>query len=271
MFEYHTHPPLTKTASIRSFRGSMSRVQLMVRFGYFGQFFHGLQPQTNVPTAGGALRDLITKAAGQPPKALCFAARTDKGVHALENIATFWFKEPFDSASFLNKLHTIQAPGLLNIQGSQVDPKFHARGNSNGKHYRYVLNGPDPETSWQIAPKLNLEAMQEALGYIQGQHDFQSFRASGCTAGTTTKTLHAATLTESPEGISINLFGDAFLRQMIRILVGLLCEIGAGLRRPEDIKTILAAKSRAAAGITAPACGLTLVGVELKGLGALGT
>ncbi len=222
-----------------------------------------MQPQINVPTAGGALRDLITQAAGQPPKALCFAARTDKGVHAIENIATFWFKGPFDVQSFLDKLHNLQTPGLRNIYARQVDPKFHARGNSTGKRYCYVINGPDPETSWQIIPKLDLDAMQKALGYVQGTHDFQSFRASGCTAGTSIKTLYEAKLTQTAEGLCIDLFGDAFLRQMIRILVGVLAEIGTGLRKPSDMLMILEAKSRQAAGITAPACGLTLLGVEL--------
>ncbi|MEI6805208.1 MAG: hypothetical protein WCK49_01710 [Myxococcaceae bacterium] len=230
-----------------------------------------MQPQINVPTAGGALRDQITQAAGLPPKALCFAARTDKGVHAIENIATFWFRGPFDSQNFLEKLHEIQMPGLRNVRGFEVDPKFHARGNSAGKHYRYVLNGPDPETSWQIVPELNLEAMREALSYVLGTHDFSSFRAAGCTAGTVTKTIYTATLTESSEGLFIDLHGDAFLRKMIRILVGLLCEIGAELRKPEDLKFILEAKSRSVAGITAPACGLTLLSVDLTGLGAFGT
>lgn len=243
----------------------------MIRFGYFGQFFHGLQPQINVPTAGAALRDQITLAAGQPPKALCFAARTDKGVHAIENIATFWFWGPFEPQSFLDQLHKIQMPGLRNVQGFEVHPKFHARGNSVGKHYRYVLNSQDPETSWQIVPELNLKAMREALSHIEGTHDFSSFRASGCVAGTTVKTIYEARLTESSEGLVIDLHGDAFLRQMIRILMGCLCEIGTGLRAPEDIKTILDAKNRAAAGITAPACGLTLLSVDLRGLGAFGT
>jgi tRNA pseudouridine38-40 synthase len=218
-----------------------------------------------VPTAGGALRDLITQAAGMPPKALCFAARTDKGVHAIENIATFWFKGPLDIEAFLAKLQEIQVLGLRNIRGFQVDPKFHARGNSDGKHYRYVLNGPDPETSWQIVPELNLDAMREALSYIQGTHDFQSFRAAGCVAGTSVKTLYEVKLTELPEGLCLDLHGDAFLRKMIRILVGVLCEIGTGLRKPEDMKLILDAKNRQVAGITAPACGLTLLGVDLKG------
>lgn len=249
----------------------MPRVQFMIRFGYFGQFFHGLQPQKDVPTAGGALRDLITQAAGQPPRALCFAARTDKGVHAIGNIATFWFQQPFDVALFLEKIQNLHSLGLRDIQCFQVDPKVHARGNSVGKHYRYMINGPDPEISWQIIPELNTDAMQEALSHIMGEHDFSSFRASGCTAGTPLKTLYEAKISIQQEAVFIDIYGNAFLRQMIRILVGLLCEIGTGLRKSEDIRIILEAKNRLSAGITAPACGLSLVSVELSGLGALET
>ncbi|MES2503525.1 MAG: hypothetical protein V4534_01475 [Myxococcota bacterium] len=237
----------------------------MIRFGYFGQFFHGLQPQRDVPTAGGALYDHISEAAEMAPKALCFAARTDKGVHAEHNIATFWFKGPFDGEAFLERLHATTPPGLKNIEGFAVDQKVHARGNSTGKHYRYTLNGVDADTSWQIEPELNLAYMEEALTYIKGTHDFSSFRASGCTAGTTVKTLFDAKLVKSqvfPGEIYIELHGDAFLRQMIRILVGLLAEIGTGLRKPKDIQSILEAKNRQAAGITAPPGGLTLVSVD---------
>lgn len=210
------------------------------------------------------MQDLIIQASGQQPKALCFAARTDKGVHAIENIATFWFKELEDITGFIDKIETTQVLGLNQIRVFQVDPKFHARGNSLGKKYRYCLNGIDDLTSWRIVPKLDLEAMREALSYVQGTHDFQSFRTSGCTAGNSVKTLHEVSLQETSDGIAIDLYGDAFLRQMIRILVGALVEIGTGLRQPSEMQTILEAKNRRAAGITAPPCGLTLVGVQLK-------
>ena len=236
----------------------------MIRFGYFGLFFHGLQPQKDIPTAGGTLRDLITRAAGQPPKALCFAARTDKGVHAIGNVATFWFKEPFDTQSFLKKIQSEQS-GLCNIQCLKVAKNIHARGSALSKHYRYVLNS-DPETSWEIVPKLNLKAMQKALNYLMGKHDFSSFRASRCSAGSPIKTIYSASLSLPfyNQGICIDLEGDAFLRQMIRILVGVLVEVGTGLRKPEDVLAILDSKNRQTAGITAPAHGLTLVEVKIK-------
>ncbi len=207
--------------------------------------------------------DALTLAAGQKPKALCFAARTDKGVHAIKNVATCWFPEGFDDAAFFERLHTMAVPGLRDIHAERVHEKFHARGNSAGKRYSYEINGPDPDTSWQIVPELNLSAMREALTYMVGEHDFQSFRAKGCTAGTTVKTIYEARIRhcEQSEAIHIEFVGNSFLRQMIRILVGTLAEIGTGLRPPSAIKDILEAKDRRTAGITAPPQGLTLVEV----------
>ncbi|MBL4819167.1 MAG: hypothetical protein JKY15_08105 [Deltaproteobacteria bacterium] len=215
----------------------------------------------------------LKSAAGQTPKALCFAARTDKGVHALENIATCWFPGPFDVQAFLKEAHELETPGLRNIKISPVDPKVHARGNSRGKRYRYEINGPSADTSWQIVPKLDSDAIRQALKYIEGEHDFQSFRVSGCSAATTVKKIFEVKLVEKAfpplekggqGGFHIEIYGNAFLRQMIRILVGTLCEIGAGFRRPEDIRAILEARDRKAAGISAPAHGLTLVTVYFQ-------
>ncbi len=235
----------------------------MIRFGYLGSVFHGLQPQPNVPTAGGALLDALSEAAGQKPKALCFAARTDKGVHAMKNVATCWFPEGFNDALFLERLHAMDVPGLRSIHAERVHEKFHARGNAAGKRYSYEINGQDPGTSWQIVPELNLEAMREALTYLVGIHDFQSFRAKGCTAGTTVKTIYEAQILENP--LRVEFVGNSFLRQMIRILVGTLAEIGTGLRPPSAMQEILEAKDRRAAGITAPPQGLTLVEVLMSG------
>ncbi|MBH1988962.1 MAG: tRNA pseudouridine synthase A [Myxococcaceae bacterium] len=243
----------------------------MVRFGYFGHFFHGLQPQKGLPTAGGTLQDWITECAGQAPKALCFSARTDKGVHALHNIGTFWFPNLEDIPGFLARLQQCPCNGLVNVEAIEVDPSVHARGSALGKHYRYVLNGPDAQTSWQIVPELNLTTMRLALDACLGTHDFKSFQGGGCSAGTTVKTLFHLGLTSNEQGIQIDIFGNAFLRKMIRNLVGVLVEIGTGLRKPGEMAEIIASKHRQAAGITAPACGLTLVSVELKNLGAFGT
>ena len=249
---------------------SSHRTQFLIRFGYLGHLFHGVQPQKNMPTAGGALYDLISQAAKNSPRALQFSARTDKGVHALMNAATCWFKTPFDSALFIKTLTSLRTPGLLSVH-AQVVPRFvHARGSAKGKHYRYVIednseNRPQNIFAWQITPTLDITLMRKAAMQLLGEHDFTSFRAAGCSANTTVKNMHRIDICriKNSKQIHIDIIGDAFLRQMIRAMVGLLAEVGAELRSSTEIPSILEALDRKRAGINAPAHGLTLMQVGI--------
>ena len=240
-----------------------------------GHAFHGLQPQKEVPTAGEALCEHLTQATGGiRPSGLQFASRTDKGVHALESIATCWFRNPFDTQAFLKNIQILRTPGLLSIHARQVAYNVNARGCSRGKHYRYVIednhelplqqNNP---FAWSIVPKLDVKKMREATQFLIGEHDFQSFRAAGCSASSSVKHIFRLDVSNpivfknGSRQIQIDFVGDAFLRQMIRLLAGVLIEVGAGLRKPSDVQTILEAHTRQAAGITAPAHGLMLMQV----------
>src|SRR5690349_612914 len=122
-----------------------SRTQILVRFGYDGARFHGLQPQTpDLPTAGAALIDRLTQAAGRAPKGLHFAARTDAGVHALRNLATCWLptaaREPSARpvAQVLADVMRPRPDGLTAVLALEVPTWVHARGSSRGKRYRYL-------------------------------------------------------------------------------------------------------------------------------------
>lgn len=241
------------------------RHQFVIKFGYCGNLFYGTQPQKNVFTVGETLFELLTNAAKKKPKALCFSARTDRGVSAKENIATCWFSEPFNVSEFLDYFKNSDNLGLKNIQVEKTNIHTHARGNSFGKHYRYVINSPNNIHSWKIIPTLNIFTMKSALKYIIGTHDFRSFKASNCSALSSIKTIHKAELMLFNSGeIWIEIYGNAFLRKMIRIIIGLIVEIGVGLRQPDAILTILEKKNRSAAGITAPPQGLTLVKVDFR-------
>ncbi len=249
---------------------SSNRVQFLIRFGYLGHLFHGVQPQKNVPTAGGALYELLLQAAKTPPRSLQFSARTDKGVHALMNAATCWFKVPFDSEQFIKTLSHIKTIGLLAVRAKIVPRFVHARGSAKGKHYRYVIEDNCQNTSpnifaWQIVPWLNIDLMQQAANQLLGEHDFTSFRAAGCSANTTTKNMYRIDICRisNSSQIHVDIIGDAFLRQMIRTMVGLLAEVGTGLRAPAEMTSILAAKDRKQAGMCAPANGLTLMQVGI--------
>ncbi len=246
------------------------RAQFLIRFGYLGHLFHGVQPQKDVPTAGGALYEHLSQAAQTPPRALQFSARTDKGVHALMNAATCWFKKPFDAEQFIEIISHLKTPGLLSVRAEAVPRFVHARGSAKGKHYRYViedncLDAPQNIFAWQIIPSLDIFAMQNAASQMLGQYDFSSFRAAGCSANSTIKNMYRISIRRiaNSRQIHIDIIGDAFLRQMIRTMVGLFAEVGTGLRSSTEIASIIIAKDRRKAGICAPANGLTLMQVGI--------
>lgn len=256
----------------------LTRCQLLLRFGYDGARFRGVQPQApGIPTAGLALRERLTEAAGVPPKALNFAARTDSGVHAIGNLATCYFRDVDEAATarLLERVQALRDDGLVDVRAYRVPPTVHARGSARGKRYRYtVIDGvaaplaADDERArhaWLVAPALDVQAMRAAAAHFIGTHDFSSLRAGDCSAASAVKTLARIDVTrvagEKTRAISVEVSGNAFLRKMVRNLVGVLVEVGAACRSVDDIDAMLAARVRAAAGLCAPPQGLTLVAV----------
>jgi len=270
----------------------MPRVQILIRFGYDGGRFHGVPRQPGLPTTGGALYARLTAAFSQPPHALQFTSRTDGGVHAIANLATAWFPGPQDTDTALEALAEERDDGLVGVRGAVVSRDTHARGISKGKHYRYVvrtglsaealdaLNARiswrarsaerrgevpplcDPEVArWHIHPNLDVSAMHRAASHLTGTHNFVALRSPRCTAVNTTRTLYSIDITTEGDIVSFDIRGSAFLRQMIRILVGTLIEVGTGLRDPDSLPALLESCARRNAGFTAPSRGLTLVAV----------
>lgn len=249
------------------------RHQLLIRFGYDGSRFHGLQPQKDFDTAGAALRRRLESAAGERARGLNFSARTDAGVHALANMATCWFSGNFDLEHARRELERPCDDGLRFVKSEWVPIHVHARGSARGKRYRYTIddsssgNDDDRPFSWAIVPNLSVEKLRQAARHLEGTHDFRSFCSDGGKTKNTVKTLARIRVGGPfplPDGSNRNIIefiGTGFLRKMIRILVGTLVEVGVGLRSPEDMPLILREENRRCAGSTAPAKGLTLVQV----------
>lgn len=241
----------------------------LVKFSYEGSGFMGVQEQPGLRTVLGVLRARI-RAIGYEARNMNVAARTDRGVHALENYCTFYLLNPCDTAHVANELLKNQGDGLFIILVKQVSPHIHARGNALGKLYRYTVidnckNIIQESMAWHIAPVLNVEAMQKAAFFLVGEHDFSSFRGGGCGAKNTVKCIEKIEAFRVSEYIVIiEIEGNGFLRYMIRNITGLLLEVGAGLRSSEQVENILQAKNRLAAGIMAPAHGLCLVNVDFE-------
>ncbi len=261
------------------------RVQLLIHFGYDGSRFHGLQPQKDVPTAGGALRARLEDAAdGVWAKALTYAARTDAGVHCLANLATCYFPVDIDVDTLRKKLEADRPDGLFNLTAEVVPYTVHARGAGRGKRYRYILDDGCPQGSldddkprtgalfergiaWPITPRLDGDRMRKAAPHLVGTHDYSSFRARKCEIKSPIKTIVRVgvggpfPLADGRRRFVVDIVGTAFIRRQIRYMVGCLAEVGAGLREPHDVGRLLAAKDRKQQGVCAPARGLTLMRV----------
>ncbi|MCI9135669.1 MAG: tRNA pseudouridine(38-40) synthase TruA [Lachnospiraceae bacterium] len=246
----------------------MKRVLLTV--AYDGTAYHGWQVQKNGETIESVLNRQLS-ALFQEPIRVIGASRTDSGVHALGNVAVFdtSSRMPADRISYaLNQW----LPPDIRIQDSiQVEDDFHPRKAACTKYYEYLILNREFElphlrlNAHFLRRKLDVKRMQEACPYFLGEHDFKSFCSINTQAESTVRTIYSLTVEEAEGLIRIRVSGNGFLYNMVRILAGTLIEIGQGEREPEELQGILEARDRQAAGPTAPARGLTLLGMVYEG------
>ena len=241
------------------------RIKLVV--AYDGTAYHGWQVQPNAVTIEGVLNEKLTELLGEKIT-VTGASRTDAGVHSLGNVAVFdtTTRIPADKISYaLNQ----RLPEDIVVQESaEVAADFHPRFCDSRKTYEYrILNRKFPiptmrkDTYFYYRP-LDVTAMQKAAEYLVGEHDFKSFCTVGAQVETTVRTIYALTVTREEDLIKIRVTGNGFLYNMVRILAGALISVEIHEREPEDMERILAACDRTAAGPTAPACGLTMIGIS---------
>ena len=241
------------------------RVRLTV--AYDGTNYHGWQIQNNGITIESELNRCLTDLLREPVEVIG-ASRTDSGVHALGNIAVFdtTSRMPAEKISYaLNQ----RLPEDIRIQLSEeVEPDFHPRYCDSEKTYEYrILNRKFPVPTERLYSyfyhyKLDVDKMKEATSYLIGRHDFASFCGSGAQVKTTIRTVTSMDVWRDGDMVTIRISGTGFLYNMVRIISGTLIEIGNGQYPPERMDKILKACDRAAAGPTAPAQGLTLMGIE---------
>ena len=150
----------------------------------------------------------------------------------------------------------------------EVDERFHSRLTCKRKTYRYVINNSLLGTAiyrnleYHISTKLDVEKMQEAVKHFEGEHDFKGFKASGTSSKSSVRTIYEAKVYKKEEKIYIELTGNGFLYNMVRIIAGTLVDVGIGKILPEEIPQIIESKKRENAGKTLPAHGLYLLNVE---------
>lgn len=245
----------------------MKRVKLVV--AYDGTNYCGWQVQPNGITIESVLNQHLSALLGEDI-VVTGASRTDSGVHSLGNVAIFDTntRMPADKISFaLNQ----KLPEDIVVQDScEVAEDWHPRYQKGQKTYEYRIlnrtfrNPTRRRDTYFYHHKLDVEAMQEAAKYLVGEHDFKSFCAVGAQVKTTIRTLYDCKVIKEDDIITIRVTGNGFLYNMVRIIAGTLIKVGAGDMKPEEIPTILKKRDRSAAGPTAPAHGLTMIGIEYE-------
>lgn len=250
----------------------MRKIRLVVE--YDGTQLSGWQRQANAPTVQQHLEQALAQIL-QHDVAVAGASRTDAGVHARGQVAAFETERPIPLHGIRRGLNSLLPDTIAIRSAEEVPAEFHPRFSATGKHYRYLIyRAPDRsprlrERAWHHPEPLDTSRMRDATRTLIGEHDFAAFRASGCTARTTLRRIDGIDLSEGwpgePDILSIDVRGNAFLRNMVRILVGTLAEVGRGSRSVGQVAEILASLDRTKAGKTAPAHGLELVEVHYDG------
>ena len=242
----------------------MPRIRLTLE--YDGTDFVGWQRQLNGRSVQTVVEAALAELLGVWVQAVA-AGRTDSGVHALGQVVAFDAPRPLPAQAYLRGLTGLLPPDVAVVAAAEVPDGFDPRRWATGKRYRYCLTRRPSRspllrrTHWELFGPLDVGAMQTAARALVGTHDFTSFRAADCEAPHARRTLRTVQLADLGETLQIELEGTAFLKHMVRNVVGSLVEVGRGKHPPEWIAELLAARDRTLAGPTAPAHGLTLVEV----------
>ncbi|MBA3391867.1 MAG: tRNA pseudouridine(38-40) synthase TruA [Deltaproteobacteria bacterium] len=243
----------------------MRHIRLVIE--YDGTTLHGWQRQANGATVQQHLEEALAKLLTHPAPVVG-ASRTDAGVHARGQIASFRTERTIPLYGIRRGLNSMLPDSIAIREVDEVPEDFHPRFSASGKHYRYtvlVRRDRSPhwrDRAWHHPEPLDVAAMREAATTLHGQHDFAAFRAAGCSAKTSVRRIDRIELTEDGDRLVVDVEGNAFLRNMVRIVVGTLVDVGVGRLAARQVPGILAGLDRVQAGRTAPAHGLELVEVH---------
>jgi tRNA pseudouridine38-40 synthase len=248
-------------------------VRLVV--AYDGTDFFGFQRQLSARTVQLELEKAAEKLAGHPVS-VRGAGRTDAGVHALGQVVSFDAARLIPARGWRAGLNA-HLPDDLRVQSAEAcAPGYAPRFDAMGKHYRYLVQHGEVknpllrERAWQLGrpQPLNLAAVHSAAVQLVGRHDFRAFRASDDIRPNTVRTIERLDVVEGflgdPTLLAFDVHGDAFMKNMVRIIVGTLIDVGRGRRKLADVPRMIGpGAERVMTGLTAPAHGLTLVHVRL--------
>jgi tRNA pseudouridine38-40 synthase len=242
-------------------------VNIKLTVEYDGTHYHGWQVQPTGETVQAVLEKAVSTVLGRPTHVIG-SGRTDAGVHALGQVANFLSDTELEPHRVQRALNAL-TPDDVTIKTVEIVPdSFHARRDGRSRIYEYrILNRPSPSPfllkfAWHVHDPLNIALMREAITCLEGEHDLSSFRAAGCDAAHPVRTIYRASLSPRDELIVFTVEATAFLRHMMRNLIGTLVEVGRQQRTPQSFAEVLQSRDRTKAGIKAPARGLFLMEVK---------
>jgi len=234
---------------------------------YDGTEFSGWQRQEGQRTVQGTLEDGVHQLLGERVE-VRGAGRTDAGVHAAGQVASLVLESRIPATGFLRGMNSLLPKDVAIVDSADAPASFDARFSARGKVYRYriwnhfVRSPLHERTSWHCRRPLDLDQMRQAAAVLCGEHDFRGFRASDCDRRNTVRVIRRFDLVKNGALIELDVEATAFLKNMVRILVGTLADVGRGKRAIPDVLRALETGDRAAGGVTAPAAGLTLLNVS---------
>ena len=244
----------------------MRNIKLTIE--YDGKEFGGWQKQPNKLNIQGTVERAIEEITGEKIE-LNASGRTDSGVHSLGQVANFKTNSSIPIEKIPIAINTKLKKSIRIIKAEEVEERFHSRLSCKKKTYRYIINNNETASAiyrnleYHIPQKLDVEKMRQAIKYFEGEHDFKAFKASGTSSKSSVRTIFKADIYQQKDNrLWIELTGNGFLYNMVRIIVGTLVDVGLGKIKPEEICKIISEGKRENAGKTVPPNGLYLLKVE---------
>lgn len=237
---------------------------------YDGTAFHGWQSQPDRRTVQDVLEAGVLQLTGESVR-IAASGRTDAGVHAEGQVVAFDLQRAWEPRRLLLGLNAVTAGDVAVREATVAPDGFDPRRWATRRRYVYRIWNTSWESpfwrryAWRVSHALDTEAMAAAAAVLLGEHDFSSFRAAGCDAETPVRRVYRSEVSRYGERIEYTVEATAFLRHMVRNIIGTLVEVGRGVRHADGVPALLAARDRRLAAPTAPARGLRLEEVSYDG------
>jgi len=251
--------------------GSATGTRIALILEYDGTNYHGSQLQANAPTIQGEIEKALQKLTGEKTRVKA-ASRTDAGVHARGQVASFRARSALPLKTFVEGLNYYLPRDIAVKEAFRIDDSFDVRRSAISREYKYyILNSPTRSPmrqrfSYRVTGNLDIGAMNQACQALIGKHDFASFITSTDTREKSTiRNVHKAEIEQDGDMIVINMVANSFLPHQVRNTVGSLIKVGQGKMTVNEFYSMVEAKSPGLAGPTAPAGGLCLMRVNYPG------